>query len=61
MRGITSKIPPSNSAQPVKISYAGDAPMDDQRTPMGEKFPNRLTNCARPGKGICMGTALLMP
>lgn len=61
VRGKMSRMPPNISAHPAKISYDCEAPIDDHRTPMGEKLPYGWTNRVRYGKGICSGTALSIP
>jgi len=61
VRGSRRRIPASVSAQPVKAWYAGDAPSEAQRTPIGERSPYGSTRRMSDGYGICSGTTLMTP
>src|SRR5215467_13183353 len=61
VRGITSSIPASNSAQPVNISYAGEAPIEVQSIPCRDRLATGVINVMRDGDGNCTGMTLVIP
>jgi hypothetical protein len=60
VRGTSSSRPPTNSANPVKIWYAGDAPIDVQRRSVSDRCPIGSTSVTSDGAGNCVGMILAM-
>jgi hypothetical protein len=56
-----SKIPPRISAQPVKISYAGAAPIEVQSKLLSERLPTGVTNVFSVGRANWTGMTFVMP
>src|SRR5437667_11839346 len=61
VRGTSSRIPASSSAQPVKISYAGDAPIVVHSSALSDRLPTGVTNVFRGGRGNGVGMTFVIP
>src|SRR6476660_4737991 len=61
VHGTSSSRPPSTSAEPMKRSYPGAAPMEYQMTPIGEKSPYGSSNRLRKTVGIWSGKTFAKP
>jgi hypothetical protein len=53
--------PARSSAAPAKISYAGEAPMNVHRKPIGDDGPYVCTRRSSDGGGNCAGMTFWMP
>ena len=61
VHGRNSSVPPSTSANPMKRSYPGEAPIEYQITPIGEKLPYGSSSRLKKIVGIWSGYTLAKP
>src|SRR5690349_2081200 len=61
VRGMINRIPPSNSAQPVKISYTGEEPIVVHKSALKDRLPTGVTSVFRGGRGNCVGMTFVIP